>query len=730
MASMNQTPVAFPSRQTLKPTTINHHNHLPSALTSTTTLPQLKQIHCQILKTGLNHSNPLLLEFLISSFSLPNSLDYALSVFSQISELETHFCNQVLRALSRSTKPEKTFLVYEKMRKDGVVVDRFSFPSLLKASARISGSKQGMELHGFASKLGFDVDPYVQTGLIRVYAACGRILESRLLFDKMLQRDIVTWSIMIDGYYQSQLYDEALVMFEEMKNSNVEPDRLVLTTILSACSRTRNLKSGKAIHDYIMKKNVVMDAHLQSTLITMYANCGSMDMAQHLYDKLRPSNIIATTTMITGYSKIGRIEAARSIFDQISEKDLVSWSAMISGYAESDWPQESLKLFDDMQASGLKPDQVTMLSVISACSQLGALDKAEWVHILIKNLGFGNVLPINNALIDMYAKCGNLAEAKRVFDKMPKRNVISWTSMITGFGIHGNADSALRLFHQMKDEKIEPNAVTFMGILYACSHAGLVDMGRQIFASMINDYKIAPQQEHYGCMVDLFGRANLLREALELIESMPFPPNVIVWGALLSACKVHNDVELGELAAKRLLELDPEHDGAHVQLSNIYAKAGRWNDVGEVRKFMKNQGISKEKGGSRIELNGQVHEFLVRDKNHPQVNEIYAKLDEVVNKLKLVGYAPNSTGSVLVDLEEEEKKEVVLWHSEKLALCYGLLGVEKGSCIRIVKNLRVCEDCHTFIKLVSKVYEMEIVVRDRSRFHHYKDGVCSCKDYW
>ncbi|KAI3855106.1 hypothetical protein MKX03_018500 [Papaver bracteatum] len=675
MASMNQTPLAFPSRQTLKPTTINHHNHHPSALTSTTTLPQLKQIHCQILKTGLNHSNPPLLEFLISSFSLPNSLDYALSVFDQISELETHFCNQVLRALSRSIEPEKTFLVYEKMRKDGVVVDRFSF----------------------------DVDPYVQTGLVRVYAACGRILESRLLFDKMLQRDIVTWSIMIDG--------------------------LVLTTILSACSRTRNLKSGKAIHDYIMKKNVVMDAHLQSTLITMYANCGSMDMAQHLYDKLRPSNIIATTTMITGYSKIGKIEAARSIFDLISEKDLVSWSAMISGYAESDWPQESLKLFNDMQASGLKPDQVTMLSVISACSQLGALDQAEWVHISIKNLGFGNVLPINNALIDMYAKCGNLAEAKRVFDKMPKRNVISWTSMITGFGIHGDADSALRLFHQMKDEKIEPNAVTFMGLLYACSHAGLVDMGLQIFASMTNDYKIAPQQEHYGCMVDLFGRANLLREALELIESMPFPPNVIIWGALLSACKVHNDVELGEFAAKRLLDLDPEHDGAHVQLSNIYANAGRWNDVGEVRKFMKNQGISKEKGGSRIELNGQVHEFLVRDKNHPQVNEIYAKLDEVVNKLKLVGYAPNSTGSVLVDLEEEEKKEVVLWHSEKLALCYGLLGAENGSCIRIVKNLRVCEDCHAFIKLVSKVYEMEIV-RDRSRFHHYKDGVCSCKDYW
>ncbi|KAF8388077.1 hypothetical protein HHK36_026743 [Tetracentron sinense] len=725
-----QTPLLFPSRQNPKPINLHHHHHhLLSAFTSATTLTQLKQIHAQILRSGLDRSTSLLVKLVISSCALSSSLDYALSVFDRIPDPQTHLCNRVLRELSRSVEPEKTLLVYEKMRRDCIGVDRFSFPSLLKASARISALGEGMEIHGLALKLGFGSDPFVQTGLVRVYAACRRILEARLMFDKMSYRDVVAWSIMIDGYCQSGLYDDVLLLFEAMKSSNVEPDGWVLATMLSACGRAGNLNSGKAIHEYISGKDFAVDHHLQSALITMYANCGSMDSAKHLFDKMSPRHLVASTAMVSGYSKLGNIEAARSIFDQMVDRDLVSWSAMISGYAESDWPQESLKLFNEMQATGIKPDQVTMLSVVSACAHLGVLDQARWIHIFIDKNRFGEVLSVSNALIDMYAKCGSLMDARRVFDKMLRRNVISWTSMITAFAIHGDADNSLRLFNQMKAERIEPNGVTFVGVLYACSHAGLVEVGRQIFASMIHGYKITPKHEHFGCMVDLYGRANLLREALELIEAMPFAPNVVVWGSLMAACRVHGELELGEFAAKQLLELDPEHDGAHVLLSNIYAKARRWDDVGQVRRLMKHRGITKERGCSRIELNSEVHEFLMADRNHKQADEIYEKLDEVVSDLKLVGYAPNA-GSVLVDLEEEEKKEVVLWHSEKLALCFGLMSVGKGSCIRIVKNLRVCEDCHTFMKLVSKVFEREIVVRDRTRFHHYKDGVCSCKDYW
>lgn len=616
------------------------------------------------------------------------------------------------------------------MRTVGAPVDRFTFPPLLKASARVPALAEGREIHGLAAKMGFDSDPFIQTGLIGFYAACGRVSEARVLFDKMSHRDIVAWSVMMDGYTGVGLYDEVMLLFDEMKNSNIEPDEVILTTVLSACGYTRNLNCGKTIHTYISEKNFSFDSRLQSSLITMYSNCGSMDSAHSLFDKMSPKNLVASTAIISGYSKLGKIETARSIFNQIPEKDLVSWSAMISGYAESEHPNEALKLFNEMQISGIRPDEITMLSVISACAHLGALDQAKWIHMFVDKNGFRGTLSIKNALIDMYAKCGSLETALQVFNDMPRRNVISWTSMITGFAMHGDGDSALSLFYQMKNERVEPNEVTFVSVLYACSHAGLVDEGRKIFASMISKHNIKPKLEHYGCMVDLLGRANLLNEAVKLIEIMPFNPNVVIWGSLLSACRVHGNISLGELAARRLLAIDPDHDGAYVLLSNIYAKARRFEDVWEVRRYMKNRGVTKEKGRSWIEMDGEVHEFMTADESHPSADKIYKKLHEIASELKAAGYAPN-VASVLVELDEEEKKDAVLLHSEKLAVAFGLLNVGKqSSCIRIVKNLRVCEDCHSFMKWISKVHEKEIIIRDRTRFHHYRNGVCSCNDFW
>lgn len=614
------------------------------------------------------------------------------------------------------------------MRTEGISVDRFSFPPLLKASTRVSSIVEGMEIHGLATKLGFDSDPFIQAGLIGMYAACGRILMARLVFDKMSARDVVAWSIMIDCYCQIGLFNDVLLLFEDMRHSNVKPDEMILSLVLSACGRSGNINYGKAIHNFILENNSVISSYLQSSLITLYTSCGSMDSARELFDELNTKNLIASTAMVTGYSKQGQIESARLIFDQMVGKDLICWSAMISGYAESDFPQEALNLFNEMQKRELKPDQVTMLSVISACAHLGALDQAKLIHKFVDKNGFGDALAVNNALIDMYAKCGSLERARCVFDRMPRKNVISWTSVITAHAIHGDAANALLLFRQMKANSIEPNGITFVGVLYACSHAGLVEEGRKVFSSMIKEHSITPKHEHYGCMVDLFGRANLIREALELIESMPLAPNVVIWGSLMAACRIYKENELGEFAAKRVLELDQNHDGALVFLSNIYAKEKRWDNVAEVRKLMRNRGISKERGCSRVGIGNELHEFLVGDRKHKAADKIYEKLDEVVSELKKCGYVPN-TESVLVDLEEEEKKDLVLSHSEKLALCFGLINGE-GSCIHIVKNLRVCEDCHTFMKLVSKVYKMDIVIRDRSRFHHYRNGACSCKDYW
>lgn len=514
-----------------------------------------------------------------------------------------------------------------------------------------------------------------------------------------------------------------------MKSSAVEPDARIYTTILSACSRFGDLETGKLLHRCISESNVAIDDHLQSALLNMYISHGAMDMAQSFYDELEPKDVVASTAMITGYSKASNLEAARLIFDKMVDKDLVCWSAMISGYANSDNPQESLSIFHEMQRNGIKPDQVTMLSVISACARLGALEKAKKVHFDVEANGFGRALPINNALIDMYAKCGSLERAKEVYNCMHRKNVISWTSMINAFATHGDVHGALKHFEEMKREKVEPNWITFVGVLYACSHAGLVEEGERLFESMVQEYRIAPRLEHYGCMVDLYGRANRLREALEVVETMPMAPNVVIWGSLMAACRIHRESELGEFAAKRVLEIDPDHDGAHVFLSNVYAKERRWDSVGVVRNSMKDKGISKERGWSMIETDDDVHTFLTADKHHKRTNEIYAKLDEVVEKVREVGYTPN-TSCVLVDLSEDEKKEAVLWHSEKLALCCGLLSREKQSSIRIIKNLRICEDCHDFMKMASKVFDREIIIRDRTRFHHCRDGTCSCNDYW
>ncbi|KAM7278027.1 hypothetical protein ACFE04_005161 [Oxalis oulophora] len=700
---------------------------------NSTSLTQLKQLHTQILRT---HLSPTFLyhRLLLSSLSLPSpsAINYALSVFSHLPQPPPPpISNKVFRFLSRSSEPRKTLLAYEIVRRrQGVVgLDRFCFPPLFKAVARVYDFEIGVELHGLVEKLGFADDPFIQTGLMRMYATCGRVFQARVVFDKMLHRDVVAWSTMVDGYCQSGFFGDVLRLFEEMKSSNVEPDKMILVSVVSACGRAGNLSYGKAIHDFIIETCAEIDPHLGSALVTMYANCGCMDIARQVYDSMPWKNVVISTNLVSGYSKLGQIKEARLVFDQMVEKDLVCWSAMISGYSESDQPQEALNLFKEMQTVGILPDQVTMLSVISACAHLGALDKAKWVHVYVNRNGFGRALPINNALIDMYAKCGSLDGAHEIFDKMRRRNVISWTSMINAFAIHGDASNALSFFNKMKDENVEPNWITFVGVLYACSHAGLVDEGRKIFSSMIHEHNITPKHEHYGCMVDLFGRAGLLREALEIIETMPLVPNAVIWGSLMAACRINGESELGEFAANQLLEIEPDHDGALVMLSNLCAKEKKWENVGNIRNLMKQRGVSKERGYSKIELHNEIHEFLIADKKHKESDQIYKKLYEVVDELKLVGYAPN-TDNVLVDLKEEEKRDVILWHSEKLALCYGLLTEGKGSCIRIVKNLRVCEDCHTFIKLVAKVYEIEIVVRDRTRFHHYKGGVCSCKDYW
>nr|ABK26521.1 unknown [Picea sitchensis] len=370
-----------------------------------------------------------------------------------------------------------------------------------------------------------------------------------------------------------------------------------------------------------------------------------------------------------------------------------------------------------------------MAGILRACASVAALEQGKQVHADIIKIGFELDVSVSNGLVDMYGKCGRIEDAQEVFSKLLEPDVASWNAMISGLAQHGCGKEAVLLFEQMLQTGVKPNQITFVVVLSGCSHAGLVDEGRNYFDSMTRDHGISPKAEHYSCMVDLFGRAGCLDEALNFINQMPVEPNASVWGSLLGACRVHGNIELAERAVEQLIELTPENPGTYVLLSNIYAAAGRWDDAGKVRKMMKDRSVKKEPGCSWIEVQNKVHPFIVGDSSHPQIEEIYETLETLTLQMKAAGYIPN-TNFVLHDVEEEQKEWILGHHSEKLAIAFGIISTPPGTTIRVVKNLRVCGDCHTATKFISRIVSREIVLRDTHRFHHFKDGQCSCGDYW
>uniref|UniRef100_A0A2P2II36 Pentatricopeptide repeat-containing protein At5g66520-like n=1 Tax=Rhizophora mucronata TaxID=61149 RepID=A0A2P2II36_RHIMU len=433
--------------------------------------------------------------------------------------------------------------------------------------------------------------------------------------------------------------------------------------------------------------------------------------------------------MITGLAKCGVVSEARELFNDMQVKDEITWSAMIDGYVKGGCFKEALEVFVVMQREEIRPSKFALSSGLAACANLGALGQGRWVHAYLEK----NFIKLDSisgtALVDMYAKCGRVDMAWDVFEKMRVKEVFTWNAMISGLALNGRAEEAIEFFFRMLRGNFRPNGITFVGVLNACAHAGMVSRGLEIFHSMKTVFDVEPEMEHYGCLVDLLGRAGHLAEAEDLILSMPMKPSAAVWGALLGACRKHGDVELGERVGKILLELEPLNSGRYALLSNIYAKAGRWDDVADVRKLMKERGVKTTPGSSVIELEGIVHEFKMGDGSHPQMKEIYLMLKSVIERLETEGYLPN-TSQVLFDIDEEEKQTSLKYHSEKLAIAFGLISTKPGTTIRVVKNLRVCEDCHSATKLISRVYGREIIVRDRVRYHHFRNGMCSCNDFW
>lgn len=521
---------------------------------------------------------------------------------------------------------------------------------------------------------------------------------ARKLFDQIPHPNIFTWDTMIRGYAESEDPSPALHIYRKLRLSSVQPDTHTYPFILKAIAKLTVVREGEKVHCSAVKDGFVSLMFVQNALVHFYGACG-------------------------------QAECSLQVFEKMSEKDLVAWNSVINCYALNNMPNETLTLYRKMGLENVKPDGFTLVSLFTACAELGALALGRRVHVYMTKVGLDKNLHAANALMVLYAKCGNINEAKKVFDGLDERSVVSWTSLIVGLAVNGFGEEALQLFREMERRRLVPSEITFVGVLYACSHCGLVDEGFACFDRMKKEYGIVPKIEHYGCMVDLMGRAGLVKKAYEYICEMPVEPNAVIWRTLLGACTINGDSTIGEIARDKLRKLEPKHCGDYVLLSNLYASERRWSDVHNVRKAMLKEGVRKVPGHSLVELGNRTHEFVMGDTSHVQTEAIYAMLSEMTRLLRLEGYAPH-TSNVLADIEEEEKETALSYHSEKIAIAFVLINTPPGTPIRIVKNLRVCGDCHLAIKLISKIFERDIAVRDCSRFHHFKNGACSCKDYW
>ncbi|PKA47074.1 Pentatricopeptide repeat-containing protein [Apostasia shenzhenica] len=613
-----------------------------------------------------------------------------------------------------------------------------SSSSVLLDLKKCKSVKDLRQLHAFAIKTGQIHEPLMAPEVLR----CAGLSDDRELdyalkvFDQMAKPNIFSWNTIIRAFSESdEDHQQALRLFVEMLHREQNgPNCHTYPSILKACATISAIEEGKQIHCHSIKLGFNTEEFVLTNLTRLYAMCGSMEDATRLVQKSflsheNEANAVLHNILIDGYCRHKLISKATKVFDEMTCKSVISWNGMISRYTEAGLFKEAVIVFYKMQDENVRPNFVTLVSVLPAISRLGALELGKWVHVFAEKNEIEVDDVLGSALVDMYAKCGSIESALQLFDNLPKRSPVTWSALIGGLAIHGRARDAINYFVTMKQDGIMPTSVVFLCILNACSHGGLVEEGRVHFNEMIGIYGLKPKIEHYGCMVDMLSRAGYLQEAEELIKKMPMKPDDVIYKALLSACRIHGNSEIGLRWANHLLDLAPGGGDCCVLLSNFYASMGDWKAVAEMRLRMKKLDARKNPGCSWIEAGGEIHEFVMEDNSHPQSSEISLMLVEMARKLKEEGYVPDTKG-VLLNVDEQEKENIVLYHSEKIATAFGLIGTEPGTTIRVVKNLRICKDCHDWLKLASKIYERRIIVRDRSRFHHFESGFCSCKDYW
>ncbi|XAR52519.1 hypothetical protein NMG60_11020646 [Bertholletia excelsa] len=671
----------------------------PPVLKACRSLYDGKKIHGYVYKLGFEW-DVFVAASLVHMYCRFGSPEVAHKIFINMPSRDRGSWNAMISGFCQNGNSAEALGVLEEMRLEGMKMDCITVSTILPACAQMDDILHGMLIHLYVIKHGLEFDLFVCNALINMYAKFGNLGNAQKIFDQMLIKDLVSWNSIIAAYEQNANPDIAINFFGGMQSNRIQPDVLTLVSLASSIAQTRDCQNGKLVHGFILRR------------------CWFAD------------DIVIGNAVVDMYAKLGIIDYARRVFEGIPFKDVVSWNTMITGYGQNGLASEAIKIFCMMEeAVDITPNQGTWVSILPAYSHLGALKQGMSSHGRILKAALHLDVYIGTCLIDLYGKCGRLDDAMALFYEVPRTSSVPWNAIISCHGIHGHGETSMHLFRAMQDEGVKPDHVTFLSLLTACSHCGLVDQGQWCFHAMQEEYGIEPSLKHYGCMVDLFGRAGYLEKAYNFIKTMPRQPDASVWGALLGACRIHGNVELGKVASDCLFEVDSENVGYYVLLSNIYANIGKWEGVDEVRSLARDRGLKKTPGWSSIEINNRIEVFYTGNQSHPHSEEIYKELETLTAKLKIIGYIPDYN-YVLQDVEDDEKEYILMSHSERLAIAYGIISTPPKSLVRIFKNLRVCGDCHNMTKFLSKATEREIIVRDSNRFHHFKDGICSCGDYW
>ncbi|KAL5739474.1 hypothetical protein ACOSQ2_028654 [Xanthoceras sorbifolium] len=585
------------------------------------------QLHAHALKTAFG-SDIIVGTATLDMYAKCNNMPDAQKLFNTLPNHSMQCYNAIIVGYARSGRGFEGLQLFRHLLTSDLGFNEISLSGAFSACAVIQGYLVGLQVHGLAVKSTFRSNICVANAIVDMYGKCGALIEACRIFDEMERRDTVSWNAIIAAHEQNGNETETLSSFASMLRATMEPDEFTYGSVLKACAGQQALGYGMEIHNRIIKSGMGLNLFVASALVHMYCKCGTMEEAQKIHDRTK-------------------------------EQYMVSWNAIISGFSELKQSENAQKYFSWMLEMGLQPDNFTYATVLDTCGNLAIVGLGKQLHAQIIKQELLSDVYIASTLVDMYSKCGNMQDSHRVFEKAPKRDFVTWNAMICGYAHHGHGEEALKIFENMVSQNIKPNHATFISVLRACAHMGLVKKGLYYFNSMLNDYGLDPQLEHYSCMVDLLGRSGKVSEALALIQEMPLKADDVIWRTLLSICEIHGNIEVAEKAASSLFRLDPLDSSTYILLSNIYADAGMWNKVSDIRRIMRQNKLKKEPGCSWIEIKDEVHAFLVGDKAHPKYEEIYEKLGLLIGEMKWAGCVPD-IDFVLYEEEEEHLQQAEL----------------------------------------------------------------------